>query len=463
MKTICFFDDWMLDARQDIAREFGTPRPDDREIVFDDGEAPPLGGYMNVIRDPDSGLYRLWYTVSGQREIAGKNYNTFLCYAESKDGFVWTRPDLGFYPELKNQVGIDHLPTVTYKVTRDPFDPDPQRRYKFVAMDIIGNIYDNNIHGLIYVSPDGLDWKLVEGARWYAGRMGSDCDNNLFYNPITKRYQVICRPSCLDRRVAIVESDDMIHWTDPAVVLHPDALDEPLLQLYSMTPLWYHDHFVAAMQVQRISSSERSGCKWFGRVHDELVYSYNGTHWNRTDRSPLLPRLELDQPGSLQVYTNSIVEQEDGALRFYSGGSAFEHFAAHTPEEIELVGKPLVHTLRQDGFAYLQPRAGYGTFSTRGLIPRNGDLRINFSAPYGRVWVQASNAAHEPFPGFTFEDSIPLAGDDVAGRPTWKGGKTIDQFVNEWVRLEFRLYQARVYAIHWDFRIQYGDAPIDRI
>ena len=41
MKTICFFDDWMLDARQDIVREFGTPLPDDRDIVFDDGQTPP--------------------------------------------------------------------------------------------------------------------------------------------------------------------------------------------------------------------------------------------------------------------------------------------------------------------------------------------------------------------------------------------------------------------------------------
>ncbi len=470
MKSILFLDDWLLDSRNNIKRRFMKPVPAGQKFMFEEPDPPLLGGYMNVIRDPDRGGYRMWYPVNGKQEIAGKNFNTFLCYAESTDGFSWRRPDLGFAKgygfdsSLRNAVGFDHYPTVTYKVTLDPFDSDPSRRYKLVAMEVEGSIPNYKIRGTIYVSADGLEWKLVKGACWYKDKGGSDTDNNILYNPVTKRYQIICRPSCLDRRVSITESEDLIHWTDPVVVLHPDSLDEPLIQMYSMAPYWYHDQFIGLMQVQHISSTEQSGgAKWLGKVNDELVYSLNGTHWNRTNRRPLLDRPPLGRPGSEQVYINSMVEEPDGTLRFYSIGSAVEHFAAEPPEPVEVKPEVLIHTLRPSGFACLEPVGGYGYFATRFLVPRSPDLRINFLAPNGRVWVQATTSEHKPFPGYTFEESIPLTGDQTDGIPKWTSGKTMQSFVNEGLKLEFKLFQAQVYAIHWNCHYQYGEAIIERI
>ena len=469
MKTILFLDDWMLDSRRNLERTFVGPTRSPRRVEFAEPDAPVIGGYTNVVRDGRTGLWRMWYTVQGKQAIAGKNFNTFLCYAESDDGFVWRRPDLGYWKQLgfdaslRNAVKFDRYPTVTYKVTLDAFEPDPTRRYKLVAADIEGPITDNKIRGTLYVSPDGLEWAQLPGAQWYDGRMGSDTDNNVFFNPVTGRYQIVCRSSCLDRRVAMVESPDLLNWTDPLVALGPDTLDEPLPQFYSMTPWWYRDHFLGLMQVQRIASTEPSAAKWLGKIHDELIYSYNGVYWNRTNRRPVMPRGRLDEPGRQAIYTNSVVEQEDGQLRFYSVCYTVEHFAAEPPEPVKVDPTLVVHTLRPEGFVCLEPPAGYGQLATRGLIPRNGDLRLNFAAPNGRVWVQVSNAEFKPFDGYTFDDCIPLSGDDVNAPVRWKDGRTLDRFVNDWVRLEFKLFQSQLYAIHWDFRIQYGDCILERI
>jgi len=472
MKTVPLFDDWMLDFHQDIVRRFGQPELCEQKIRCEDDLSIPHAhgdGYVNVVRDPKRDVYRFWYTMAGQSEIGGKNFNNFLCYMESTDGFNWTRPNLGFAKRygfddtMQNCVGFDVYPTVISKVTLDTFESNPARRYKLVTQHIEGHILDNNITGRIYVSSDGIDWKIIEGSQWYTNRMGSDCDNNLIFNPISGRYQIICRPSCLDRRIAIVESEDLVHWTDPQVVLHPDTLDEPLLQFYSMTQYWYHDYFVGFMQRQHIASSEASACKWLGKVDSELTYSFDGRHWNRTDRQPLIPRRELGKPGCEQIYTNSMIEEANGGLRFYSGGHDVEHCAEAPPETVNYNIEVLIHTIRRDGFVYLEPKGGYGTFSTRILIPRNDQLRINVNAPNGYMWMQVSDSKFNPLPGFSFDDSIPFSGDDIEVIPRWKGGKSAADLRGRNIRLEFRLFQARVYAIHWDFQIQYGDPVIERI
>ena len=277
MKTILFFDDWLLDAKRNIERRFISPESIGQEITFE-GSADNVheligqnNTYPNYIRDPETGAFKMWYQKAGQLAAPGLNFNGILCYAESDDGIHWRKPDLGFAQQygfddsLRNAAGFDTYPTGPYKVTYDPFDPDPEKRYKLAAINIEGDIWDNNITGWPFTSPDGISWKIIPGAEWYKGRMGTDGNNQVQYNPITGRYQISCRPSCLDRRIALVESEDLVHWTEPMVVLQPDALDDDLMQFYSISQYWYHDHFVGIVQHHHIAETEHSGAvKWAG-------------------------------------------------------------------------------------------------------------------------------------------------------------------------------------------------------
>ena len=475
MKTILFLDDWMLDSKRNIARRFCNPELLGAELTLEgsaeDGEelAGQTSVYPNYLRDPETGLFKMWYQKSGALEVPGKNFNSILCYAESDDGIDWRKPDLGFAQQygfdesIRNAAGFDVYPTLTCKTTYDPFDPDPERRYKLTAVEIVGDIWDNDITGRLYTSPDGISWKIVAGAEWYKGRMGTDGNNQIQFNPITGRYQITCRPSCLDRRIALVESEDLVHWTEPMVVLQPDALDGDLMQFYSISHYWYRGHFLGIVQRQHVAETERNPVKWLGKIDDEVAYSYNGVYWMRSNRQPLIPRRPLGEFGSEQLYTSSMVETADGSLRFYTLGDIGEHCGAGPIEGTDYRSKVLVSSLRECGFACLEPVGGYGYFGTRVLIPRHGDLRINYKAPNGVVRVQASDGRNQPYPGFSFDDCIELRGDETAGAVSWKDGRGLEEFAGKPVRLEFQLFQAQVYALHWDFRIRYGDPIIERI
>ena len=50
--------------------------------------------YGSVIREPDSGRYRMWYLSSTQ--TPEKQDNTL--YAESDDGYHWRKPELDIVP-----------------------------------------------------------------------------------------------------------------------------------------------------------------------------------------------------------------------------------------------------------------------------------------------------------------------------------------------------------------------------
>ena len=468
----------MLDCRHNVVRRFGRPDVVQKELTYEihhPGEYLETG-YTNVILDSETGLYRMWYPVGGSRPLPGGNFTDTLCYAESRDGFHWTMPDLGFAEKagvnasIRNVVGFDKPPCSNGKVYRDPFDPAPDRRYKMVGMFWADE--GDGKYG-VFVSPNGTEFTHVPGSGWYPDdptRMGSDTDNNILFNPVTGRYQVICRWACLDRRIAITQSDDLIHWESPLVCVGPDPLDEPLLQFYSMAQFHYRDHFIGLMQLQHIASTEMGACKWLGKVDNELTYSYNGVHWKRTDRRAFIPRTGPGTLGAEQVYTNTMLDEPDGTIRFYStvnctGHGTPEH--GHEPEGLDRKPAVIVHRLREEGFAYIEPIAGYGFLATRHLLPRDADLRINFLAPNGYVWVQAavgeSPEVSRPHEGFSFDDCIPLKGDETDAPVRWKNGRTLDELGDKYVRLEFKLFQTRLYAVHWDFQIRYGDPILERI
>ena len=61
MKTILFLDDWMLDQRINLTRQFIPPLPAPQPLRFADADAPELAGYIDVLRDPQEKVWKLWY------------------------------------------------------------------------------------------------------------------------------------------------------------------------------------------------------------------------------------------------------------------------------------------------------------------------------------------------------------------------------------------------------------------
>ena len=75
--------------------------------------------YGTVLKDEATGVFRMWY-----------NINRKTCYAESKDGIHWQKPELGQLGK-NNMINLFdfHSPSIILDMT----EPDPAKRYKAIG------------------------------------------------------------------------------------------------------------------------------------------------------------------------------------------------------------------------------------------------------------------------------------------------------------------------------------------
>ena len=253
----------MLDSHRDIVRRFPQPRQIPAAPVTE------MCSYVTVIRDTEQACYRSWYnrflTVEGERVVA-------KCLAESEDGFHWEpvklkKPVDRLAHLRSNLVFSGHTSAADGGLMYDPRDPDPERRYKLTYSDRLGpgqeqlrgsfeSPASDRSLGLTAYSPDGIHWRIDDDHPFYTVPGGCDTLIMPLFNPVTERYQVVVRPSVLDRRIAIVESPDFLNWTQPLTVLTPDPLDEPYLQFYGMPCFYCEDLFIGLLWDHHINQDE---------------------------------------------------------------------------------------------------------------------------------------------------------------------------------------------------------------
>ena len=107
----------------------------------------------------------MWYLATAKEDTTGQR----ICYATSKDGINWEKPNLGLveYNGNKNNNLVEmkgknpdpgNAETNALPVLYDPEDPDPNRRFK---LGMEAGRYGNNF--AVAFSPDGLRWTEYEG------------------------------------------------------------------------------------------------------------------------------------------------------------------------------------------------------------------------------------------------------------------------------------------------------------
>ncbi len=169
--TLFAFDMVSIPHTQNLRLEMRSPTKHLANPVLRRGargtpDAQGVQFYGSVIKE--GGKYRLWYVAfddNKENPVASARWRP--AYAESTDGWNWTKPNLGLVEfagnKNNNLILTDPAPLgfVNLKVLRDDADPDPQRRYK-----ITGHVYFRHQTRLgtlaPFTSPDGLRWKLVK-------------------------------------------------------------------------------------------------------------------------------------------------------------------------------------------------------------------------------------------------------------------------------------------------------------
>ena len=90
-----FVDPYLIDRLEKADLRLQQPRPAGIALRFDKPWEGQVSGYVTILQDGD--LYRMYYRG---RPLTGYGDNDpraqeVTCYAESRDGIEWRRPDLG--------------------------------------------------------------------------------------------------------------------------------------------------------------------------------------------------------------------------------------------------------------------------------------------------------------------------------------------------------------------------------
>ena len=327
--------------------------------------------YGNVIYDKEEGLFKCWYSPFivdhssqgmsiEQRSIEYKSppgRDMGICYAISKNGLVWEKPNLGvveFEGSMENNI-IWKGPHGA-GIFKDVLDPNPYRKYKTIFQGLFVSFSEN-----------GINWSQknhIEGIK-----VAGDTHNNAFWAPTLEKYVGITRTfGDLGRQVTRIESDDFINWSNEEVVLKGENKN---LQPYSMPVFFYSGVYLGLVAIHNQETD---------RVWTELSWSPDTKHWNRiSPGKPLIPcsdvKLDYDY-GCVYACANPVFL--DNEIRLYYGGSDWLHFGWRN-------GSFNLATLRPDGFAgYTQESADKKSVVTTTHINYSGEtIRINADVDEG--------------------------------------------------------------------------------
>jgi hypothetical protein len=434
-----------------------------------------LNSWTTVWRDEASGKWRMVYSAKWRPAT--------LLMAESDDGLDWRPlpcPDI--QPE-GGKIAPNHVFTlIDGSVGGAYFDPDAKDGFRFkmfghrMGQAVIDDARRNPKHPqhaeasqpepfehladeLTLVSKDGLKWEARPDYDW--GQRGWHPEPPLFgfWNAKEQRHFMTVRPGWGDRRVCIQDSRDFKTWSGPQPLLQPDPQDG-LVEFYGMPVFRYGEAYIGLLWVFHCETSEPpTGFNRFvGSLDTHLTYSYDGRHFQRGFRKPLIG---LSAPGEVAggaIETSCLVET-DTELRFYSDATASQHGARPKRGEANRPATGIViHTLRKDGLTYLRANGGWGSFISKPLTLFEPKLTVNLLAPQGEVLFQLSDVKGVPLDGFTFEECEAASKvDDLNLTVRWKDN-SLAEVLKKPIRLEVKLRNAQLYAVRGKFHFLDAEA-----
>jgi hypothetical protein len=449
-----FLDDYWIEDSIRVSRVFHQARKYRKPVIQPDRayEGGCLGYGSAICRNDQ---IHIWYPVFNP-EAKDK-----VCYAVSDDGLNFRKPDLGFYEwkgSCKNNICImPEEPGVIDCIAVISDDQEPEWPLKAVYWQgIIGPRDSTGLwarRGLVAArSKDGLKWENTPGPFCH----GWGDRTNALPTRDKGKFVVYTRQPAnpyLSRVVYRIESEDMVTWSDPEIVLKQNVEDPPRYEPYSLQAFKAGDIYIGF--VERMHTVP-------DRLDSEFVFSRDGLNWQRSrKREAFLPAgqsSDWDADWSCLMSSAPIVK--NNRLWFYYGGrntgGGPSHFA-HFPFNDSAIG---LAVLRIDGYASLQAVEAEGWLETPTFVWDGGDLAVNadprrdlnspLATATGEIRVEVCDAQGAVRPGFSREDCQPIA-DNTARQAgsfvavTWQDA-TVKKLAGEKIRLRFHMRDAHLFA-----------------
>ena len=365
--------------------------------------------YGSVIRTT---IYRMWYQAGG----------VYVAYARSRDGITWEKPALNTFNIAQPALG----PTV------DAPDGGEACASGVRPVSFQSNIVlDLHMPSLVYEPGDRRrPFKLfgftdrgycaafsTDGTRFEAAaenpvisilKFPAKNNRKTWYSDVAP----VFKDTCAEKYVALVktyesdgedrirrcvgysESEDFIHWTEPATTWIPGGDEDRLAQergfdwadFYGLCGFNYGDGYLGLLWLFYIEHELEHGTHR-GKIEVFLVGSADGKNWRRFSDTPLVP-LDAGSWDSGMITTATQPLFLDDEIRVYYGGANFDHAAGekdHPYDEDKHRFSIGFTRLRKDGFVYAT--SSDGTLTTTALDFHTGRIKVNADCRGGRIAI----------------------------------------------------------------------------
>jgi hypothetical protein len=420
-----------------------------------DGPDAWRAGFPWVLQD--EGKFRMWYLA---RDASGEY---FTCYAESHDGFHWTRPELNLVEHRGSKAN-----NICYKghtlfpsIFRDNKASDPARRYVattfgFITQDRFNEAQKQrygkiqpSIKCLAY-SPDGLHWKedtanlfpihaKVEGGTLF--RMGSEWF--MAHQQNSAEYSEVHKGS---RFISISSSKDLQHWQlgdKPGFFFDPKF--SGLLQTHVTPGYQNYGNVIVAAQGLFYDNVELID-------HETdliLILSNDGRRWRQP--KPAQPLSYLLRRGDRGAWDQSFVVQ--GNL-VSTGTKTLLYYNGSQWGNVDADGIQIgVAELRLDGYGSLAPHIGWevgkdgpfeGIVTSKPVSLERPGLRLYLNVEAGHdqrdaVRVELCDASGDALEGFRFADCDVMNTSSVGLPVAWRGRADLSSLAGRDLRVKIRI------------------------
>lgn len=448
----------------------------------------------------ENGKYRAWGFA---QDAEGKMRN---CYFESRDGKAWERPNLGLvdYRGSRNNNLIEYGPGEFWAggLFVDPSAP-PEQRYKTVSalepeLEVDPNVppdqrykslrsrkpenakssekaiqlYSDYMRRLPWskseltvavvalvgaVSPDGLHWTKLPEPQHLANM---DTGGTVYYDVRLKKYVMYTRSYMiglradgypmqdnrrhvfgLRRAIGRSETTDFSKFPLFEPVIEPgndmSPNDSYYTQSYTTIPGAPDQHLM-------FPSIWRQGTD----THSvDLYTSYNGKVWSRMPGSPVLKTADFGKWDGGTIFASAnLVELPDGNWALPYVGYNYPHKYPRGTYEYD-VGLAVWPKGRL--VALHAPEEGH--FTTYAILSPGKQMRINaVTERVGSILVEVAGLDGKPLPGRSFDDAVPIVGEQYRTLVTWKRGDNLGIAAGQPVMLRFRMDKAKLYGLDFE-------------
>lgn len=427
-------DDYLIAESWNVEYEAATlEKHDGNPIITCEKPWEKVMSFTCGLYEEEDSTFKLWY---GSYEKG----NARTCYATSKDGINFEKPNLGLIEyEGSRDNNIVFVGPEATSVLKDFNEPDPEKRYK-MGYDIV----DHRGNGLsIATSPDGLSWT----GHPYAVLNGHEFDsqNVIVWDDQRGHFNAYVRFWLYgQRQIRRATSPDLYHWSKLEWVHGLDEHDPINMDLY--TPAVCKYSAAPNLFVMQTSVFEHtSNMLWI-----QLALSRDGIKWKRY-RHPFVPRGEAGTWDSGSLYAVPSVMLHDDKL--------FIYYKAHDLGHVEVSegGGIGVGTLRRDGFVALTAGWREGVVTTKTIAfshdgpatPNKGRLTLNINASGGCARVELLDINGVPIPGFSKNECDPIESDSTLHVVTWQGKRAVDQLMGIPIKLRFYLTDCKLYSFRF--------------